>query len=835
MASSDLALQLGVASGREVAGVLQDVVSSNKSTNLEKTEAVLRLGVTVDALKVQESVELSIEEQAKEDSKKVGLSSDAIKAYLKTLSSKGDNENVRAAAALMSFANSEDDSNERQNLMKSYAKLLGQNAETPEVFAKKAMETLQGELSSEETSSQRKLNAADAILEFTKGGGDTVTANPQIKEQTFESIGKVISANDVASSSRAIKMLTPEGLQMVSTNNRDLAKSIRNNTVEIVRNLVDEVNKNSLDSKAIDDRVEFLSVIKPVVIGGDDLQKSTVEHSLVKLFDSEAGKDYADFSPELRKAAIIAISDLGSRGALDKLRETLAGDKAEGIEKDWDASVRYEALKALETMNDPKLRTTVLALIRTEQDPLVSAHLADVKFTQERIDPTSEEYQKEYESTKAALIRDPFEGWDELKTEMESFKNSLPEGQRGDARKLFTRKFMDDNYWLLNGDKYQDYYNSEGQKAADASFSGARGWINLNINPFQSSDSIVKIQRHARVTRQNEIFYQRGDQFDQLVRDAGLSNLKGMKAKMALADILHSNGEFFTNNEAPWAQNIAAKAMGELSKPGVENRDFVVWTIKTGLTTTPAMNGNARRKLFNAMVLNLASPDSKGHRVMSKEEVSVTAAEALKLQHNQRLYDQDNELSVALINTITANGHHRIYPVFEAMAESSKDPKVKASAQAALSWMRDSVVKSFNDTAIDHTTTYAQSALNIEQAMQDGSNSQKVIDSIFAATKARRITAYRMPDNPQRFVVDDPRVNILQVAMNSNNEKVRLAAAGGLLHMVNYAGFNSSNVSLDLSKARDILDRIQRESKVEQLKSEAKLFNSLARPVVPAR
>ena len=95
VASGDLALQLGVANGREVAGVLQDVITSKTSTKLEKTEAVLRLGVTLDALKNVEAAppqkgdeDLSAEElakrQAKEDELSFGLDSKAITHYLQT-------------------------------------------------------------------------------------------------------------------------------------------------------------------------------------------------------------------------------------------------------------------------------------------------------------------------------------------------------------------------------------------------------------------------------------------------------------------------------------------------------------------------------------------------------------------------------------------------------------------------------------------------------------------------------------------------------------------------------------------------------------------------------
>lgn len=816
VASSDLALQLGVASGREVAGILQDVITSDSSTELEKTEAVLRLGLTVDALKVQESADLTVEEQAREDSKKVGLSSRAIKAYLEDLSSTGATENVRAAATLMSFANNESDANERRALISKYAKLLSESAQAPQEFTTKAIEALEGELGSENSSGERKFHAAAALIEFTKGGGEFVNENPGLKQRTYEAVSQLVSKEDVALSTDAIKLLTPEGLRSLSPRS---AESVRRNTVGIVTNLGDEIYNNTLTSKDIENRVKFLEVIKPVVVDASQLQKNSVEVTLISVFDSKAGYNYADFSPELRKAAIKAVTDLGSRTAFGKLRETLAGNSEEGIKKDWDASVRYEALKALEQMKDPKLRGVVLSIIGSETDPLVSARLSDVRFTQQRLDPTSEEYKREYEAAKARLIRDPFSGHKSIERDIQRTFGNTP-----NARKKYIRKFMDDNYPLLNGKTYSDKRSDEGHDAADEVYSGLGGNISWL---FSSRSTIDRNESNAKINRQNEIFAQRARQFERLIDDAALTNDKGMKAKMALADILHSNGNHFQSNEAVWAQQQAAKALLELSKPGVENREFVTWAIKTGLTSSPSMDAWSRRRLYEALVVNLANPSQTGGRVMSKEEVSITAAEALKLQQNQRLEEPDSGLQRALIRTIVANGHHRIYPVFEAMAESSKDQRVKADAKNALELMRDSVLRSFNELPVDHTTTRAQAALNIEEAMQNNdNNSQEVIDAIFAATKLQRIGGVR---TSEKFFVEDPRVKVLEVAMNSNNEKVRLAAAGGLLHMVHFSRLNDGNISLDLTKARNILESIQTNSTVDRLKHDARMFSTLAR------
>ena len=167
---------------------------------------------------------------------------------------------------------------------------------------------------------------------------------------------------------------------------------------------------------------------------------------------------------------------------------------------------------------------------------------------------------------------------------------------------------MNDNFWLLDGTAYNDYRNSEGQKAADKVYSGFTGGID---HFFSSRKTINYWEREARVKRQNEIFYSRGRQFDDLIKKASLTNADGMKAKMALADILLNGGQPFSSKDSTWAQQKAANAFFELSKSGVENRDYVNYVVKSGLTTSRAMDQSARRILFNAMIKNLAKPNSK--------------------------------------------------------------------------------------------------------------------------------------------------------------------------------------------------------------------------------
>ena len=834
VASSDLALQLGVADGREVAGILQDVVAAESSTDREKAEAILRLGVTVDALKIQERVELTAQEQFKEDSMKVGLSAKAVESFLKNVSINSKNPDHRTAAALMVFANSETNPDTRKSMIRSYSEMLGKDSSEPGKFARNGMEVLKQELVSEDSSGERKLNAASAILDLVNGSDSAESKALQVK--AYESIAALVKGDDVPLATRAMGALTPEGIKILNEQNPRLASLVRDYTVEILRDTdrLFKENFSSLTPQIVQERVELIKAVKPIIEDGDQSQKSYTEQTLIG-FINQKSASFADFSPAIRKASIQTLTDLGSRGALTVLREAVAGDenrrlemledenvpesvkraivalqgdseeesgqgneRERGIDKDWDASVRYEALKAMETLKDPKLRPMVLLLAQTETDPTVSARLFDIKFVTERLDPSSEEYRKEFERTAAALMRDPMEGWDDLAAEIKA---------SGKSTESFVEDWRDSSFSLLDGTRFNSYRDSEGDKAAKAVYSGFGGtvsWI------FSYRSTIDREEAKARNNRRDEVTTTRNNQFERLIDRAALRSKEGMMAKMALMDILVDGGQPFSSNESAWAQRKAAEAFYNLAKPGVENRDYVFWAIQTGLTGERSMDKEARRWLLKGLD-ELTKEDKNGERAITKEEAAITAAKALDLQNTQRApYTADATIQSQLIDTIVANGHHKTYPVLEALAAERKGTPLGNKAEEALYKMRDSVVQIWRDTAKDTTTTPAQRALNIQEALQDDNNSQRVIEAIFAASKqsaARDIT--------------DPRIAVLKVAMNSPNERVRLAAAGSLLEI-------GARTGVDLSNAVSILETIEAESAVEGYKVDAAIYLKIA-------
>ena len=305
----------------------------------------MRLGVTVDALKIQERVELTAQEQFKEDSMKVGLSAKAVESFLKNVSINSKNPDHRTAAALMVFANSETNPDTRKSMIRSYSEMLGKDSSEPGKFARNGMEVLKQELVSEDSSGERKLNAASAILDLVNGSDSAESKALQVK--AYESIAALVKGDDVPLATRAMGALTPEGIKILNEQNPRLASLVRDYTVEILRDTdrLFKENFSSLTPQIVQERVELIKAVKPIIEDGDQSQKSYTEQTLIG-FINQKSASFADFSPAIRKASIQTLTDLGSRGALTVLREAVAGDENRRLEMLEDENVPESVKRA---------------------------------------------------------------------------------------------------------------------------------------------------------------------------------------------------------------------------------------------------------------------------------------------------------------------------------------------------------------------------------------------------------------------------------------------------------------------------------------------------------
>jgi|AGTN01.1.fsa_nt_gi HEAT repeat. len=775
--ASDLALQVGAATGIEVAGVLQDVVTNNSSSTYEKSQAVMRLGAIVDALKVQEALPVPPEQKFKDDSKRVGLSSSAIEQFLKSATDASTRvaPEVRSAAALMLHANTES-GEARTALLREYALKLSEFNGHPEKLTAYASERLNNAMNS--GSQKQKFEAASILMHLSPDSAS--------KQKALETVANSVSPQDMQLTNRAMQILVPGRIIDLDEKNPDVANKVRLTAIEILRNTQVQLRNATLTADGEAQRVEFFKSLEPLMKGGQALPKSQVDSLLRDMIDPASG-NFADISPALRRASVQALSDLGSRSSIPVLRERVMGSKEKGIEADKDAGVRERSLEALDRMKDPELRSLVLTTMDRERDPKVADRLTAVQFSQQRPELNSEEYKKAYERTAAALMKDPFEGWSTLKTEIEQFKAYLPKDQKSQAAQMFVRNWRSSSFWMLDGVEYNRFRDAEGERAAKSVYSGVGGFLDW---VFSSSGTVTSNENTARNEKRAEIETKRNGQFQELVQFADRNTADGIKAKMALVDILINGGQPFASAESDWAQQKSAEALRNLTAPGVENREYVAWAIQLALTSGPAMNKQAREHLLEG-IKSLATPDSRGRIAISREAAATTIAQALDLENNLRSpYQADPNLQMKYIDALAQFKHHKVFPVLEAIANERKGTALGIKAEVVMADLRDSVNLMWDETVPDRVSTAAMQAQSIEKALTDGTKTEATIETIFAATKDSRLIG-----------LDDPRLPLLKVALNDSNERVRLAAARAL---VSIAGNNN----VDMTGARRTLEQV---------------------------
>ncbi|MBZ0189381.1 MAG: hypothetical protein K8F91_24260, partial [Candidatus Obscuribacterales bacterium] len=598
-------------------------------------------------------------------------------------------------------------------------------------------------------SGDTRLTAASSLLDLLDAGGDAAEAEPTRRQKAYEAVARLVDSRDVDLARRAIVELTPMGLATLDEKNPELANQVRNQGIQILKDTATMIRDYTLTPSDEAKRAEFYKMLKPLIKDGSQLQKSQTELILRGMLEP-ANDSFADISASLRKASIKALADLGSRGSMEAIAERLTGSSQKGFEKDWDAGVRYEALKALEQMKDPMLRPTVLSILNTETDPSVSLLLREVRFSQERLDPTSEQYKKRYQETAADLMHDPFEGWTSLKAEVEAFKQNLPADKKDQALSEFIRNWRKNNYWILDGVEFNQHRDKKAQEAADAVYAGFVGSIDWF---FSRRSTINREENKARNAEYQRITDRRNSDFNALIEKASLRNVEGMKAKMALVDILVNGGQPFASDESAWAQQKAAEALKTMARPGQENRDYAVWAIETGLTSGPSMDPVARRTLLDGLE-NLAKEEGRGGRAVCQSQAAMIAARALDLQNNLRApYQGDPTIQSRLIGLLGTYKHHRTYPVLQAVIDKRPGTALAAQAERVLADLRDSVINAWQHMPEDVTSPQADRAKSLETVLGENKDTQITVETIIASVKGMPISQ-----------ADDPRLPLLQIA-----------------------------------------------------------------------
>ncbi len=767
--TGDVLVRVGGLTHQQYGGVLQDVLNNPKSTREDKLQALAdstgsRMAVIIDGVRYQESLpkdDRSRVAQERASGKAHGLTSEAMMTELERVAKEDKDPDVRAMSAALLYGLREKDATRRAELLSGFNTMLDQNRQKPGDLSTKVTEFLKNELKAEipenppelaDSVRETKLNAALSLAAIT----DKNDAAAQ-KELT-NAILKSFSPTNLALSNRVLEALMPERLAQLQKDDPKTANDLRAAAVNLLR------KPDSLAHEK--DMVKLLNKLEPLLKEGDVEIKRQLQSKLHDLLRaSELNTNYAKYFPTLRAAAIDTLGSLGSRESLEVIRSHISAQpsfKLDGNDvsaNEADAGVRLAAVRALEKLGDPKLRSIINELVDKETDPTVASQLRDVKFTQQRIEPGSREWKDMYERTRTDII-----GFGKKYPYLDNFTHDE------------AQKWMKEKFPLLDRETMME--------RAKSAVDNATGWW------FRRTSFEVTIN-HEEWKAYRDVHDQQIAQWKQLVDMAAKGGEDGNKAKMALYYIATQNGSILGNSSGLEAgavkgyynenhyhkiyyhdfKSLASRELADLAKSNCEGKDVVAKVLKDALTKNKEVPGYVSFDFLTGWRA-LGKPDRNGYSV-PREELARVTAEALKLEVSRLPGAQADYLQKDLIEDLQKYGHRMVLPVLQAMVDEPGHIKkeVRDQAQAMIDNFMHSTNLMYAETKVDQTSSKEQRADRLRKALEDKNNAETTVQEIFNAYKD-----YKIKD------ADDPALNQLQIAMNDSNERVRLAAARILMN-----------------------------------------------------
>ncbi|MBY0547128.1 MAG: HEAT repeat domain-containing protein [Candidatus Obscuribacterales bacterium] len=764
--------RIGAITHQQYAGVLQDVLLNPGSTKENRMRALTdaygaRLSTIIDGVRYQESIplgDMSAVERERILGSKFGLSSKELIATLEHVAKTDKDQDVRSLASAQLYGIKERDPRRRAELLSAFNTLVQENAgkdagtiakQIKDFLTKEMNTTLPENAAAADFVKERRLNAAAALI-LMSDPADKATQNA-INKAIVDSF----SSNNPAISVRVVEMMLPNRIAQLTVEDAALANRFRANIVTLVK-----LPENRAQEEAL---VRVLQKIEPLLAAGDRELKQQLQKQLEGLLNNNAyNKEYAEFFPSLRAAAITALADIGSQSSLELIRShASAQPKLKVGAKEIDANesnsvVRFAAVRALERLRDPELRSYVADLIDKETDPTVATQLRDIKFAQQRIEPESREYKEAYEGALKDLIN-PF--------------NQTKYPHLKDFGEGAAVEWLNRNFPLLNAETARE--------RAQTAVNNATSWIYRRT-------SLTETIEYEEWKKASEVYTQRGKEWDQLEALAKGTGEQADKARMALYYLMtstrvggmmgsesglsiHIKGYYrdtekvykFYNHD--W-QAFAARALVDCAKPGCASRDLTAHIIEMGLGYTAGLNSDTAgsRLLFAMQELAKANTGNVEPRnfCVAREKLARIYAKALELELKRPRADQREWYQSELVKELKGLGHRMMFPAFEALSQRSPFEGVKKAAADALTEMRDSVSLMWTETEVDQTSSSAARADKVKAAVDDKKNAEKTVQEIFNAYKGFQITDAKDPGLPH-----------LQVALSDNNLRVKLAAA----------------------------------------------------------
>ncbi len=764
--------RIGALTHQQFGGVLQDVLRSKDSTKEDRMRALTdaygaRFSTIIDGVRYQEGLptgEMTAVERQRLQGQQFGLSSKDMIATLQNVAKTDKDPDVRALAAAQLYGINERDPRRRAEILSgvntlvqnSTGKEAGDFAKKAAEFLKKEMEaTIPAEAQGADWVKERRLNAAAALA----------LVAPETDKDLQKAINKAIvdsfSTTNPSVMVRAVEMMLPDRIKQLTTDDAAAATRFRAAVVGAIKLPESRAQEEGL--------VRVLQKIEPLLAGGERDLKQQLQKQLEGVLTNNAfNKDYAEHYPSLRAAAVSSLADMGAQGSLDIIRSHASaqpklkvGDK-EIAANEPDARVRYAAIRALERMRDTDMRAYVAELIDKETDPSVATQLRDIRFAQQRLEPESREYKEAYEAALKDLIN-PFN-----QTKYPYLKNWGEDSAVG---------WLNQHFPLLNVDTFRDRAQDAVNNATSWGFRRTSLTATIELEEWKKAAE-VHDQRVGEWKKLEELSKGTGEQADKarmalyyIMTSTRVGGLMGATEGLTV----HIKG-YYRDDQTVYKfynfdwQAFSARALVQCAKTGCASRDLTAHIVEMALGYTAGLRTDTSAMHLLDAMKELAKPSTGAGEPanfnIAREKLARVYAKALELELKRPQADQREWYQAELVRELKGLQHRMMFPVFQALSERSPFEGVKRQAAATLTEMRDSVAMMWNETLPDQTSDAATRATKLRTALEDKKNAEKSVQEIFNAYKG-----YDLSD------AKDPGLPHLQVALNDNNERVRLAAA----------------------------------------------------------
>lgn len=785
----ELLTRVGAITHQQYGGILQDLLVNQHSTTDDKMAALFdqhgaRMAVIIDCVRLQESATgdstAGALSKSREGGAKHGLSSTSLLAMLERVARDDKSPEVRAGATLILFALRESTSARRAELLNAFNLMHLESKKQPGSFAERASSFLMNELRGEAASNslannevrERQLNAAIA-LNIIVPKSDTA-----VQKTITEAMIRCLKDAPPALALRAIDTLLPDRIVQLQHDNPSRINEIG---IAIVKQLkLPETRQEEKDCVAILERLNLLLKTADV-----EVKRQVVSRLHDFLRHNALNPDYAKFFPALRAAAITTLiqESFLTQNSLEIIRSHVFAHAATTIMKpansredrgsasvtgageapvpsvevtgnEPDAMVRLSAVRALEKLKDPHLRVVVNHMIDNETDPVVAAELRDIRFTKTRVEPESREYKESYERTRVQLAQ-----FGEKYPYLKSFD---------DTAQLH---WIQEKFPLLSKETYLETARNAVENATSFLFRRTSFEETINLKEYQALQAVHN---------------QRMEQWKMLTNLAKQGGEDGNKAKLLLHYIVTHNGSpagdeaglkagtvkgYYQETrehkifEPDWKM-CAARELAAMCAENPEGKEIVAHCVRRCLTSNEQLSGATSATLLDGWRALGAGSEPGAHFAVSRQELAEVTAEALMIELGRQKANQTEYYQQELINDLNKYRHRMVFPVLEAMKDSSQFERIRVQCGETVSAFRDSTMLVWDETQIDRQSSAQARAERLKAALQDQHNAETTVQEIFNAYKGHKFVDHR-----------DPGLAYLQLALNDNNLRVRLAAA----------------------------------------------------------